>query len=295
MDKNIFKNSKVLLIAFIITAILVLLLGGLLFHNNQQISALNEVMDMEKQELTQQYQELAFNFYDSLKTDNDSLNNLVIKQKEKISQYIEEIKLLKFSNASKIREYKKELETMRVVLREYIIKVDSLNQINIKLTAENQTYIEKLGQTQQSVKILEVEKAKLIKKVDLASKLDTKNLISAGLNPRENETKKASRVAKIQVSFTIAKNISAPIGERTLYLRVSDPNGKLLTDSESNTFRFEGKDIGYSSLKTFEYGGEELQMTLFYNTLEGGLSEGKYNLDIFADGNNIGSTTLVLK
>lgn len=295
MDNNIFKNHKVLLIALASTAALVLILGILLFRNNQQISALNEVMDMEKQELTKQYQELAFNFYDSLKTDNDSLNGLVLKQKEKINHFIEEIKLLKFNNASKIREYKKELESMRVVLRHYVIQVDSLNQLNIKLKEENKAFVEKLGTTQNNVKLLEVEKAKLVKKVDLASKLDTKGLSAAGLNPRENETKKASRVAKIQVSFTIAKNISAPVGEKTIYMRVSDPTGQLLTDSETNKFRFEGKDIGYSSQKTIEYGGEEIQESLFYSTLEGGLQAGKYDIDLFADGNNIGSIALVLK
>ncbi len=295
MDKNILKDSKVLLIALGITITVVLLLGTLLFRNNQQISALNDVMDMEKQELTKQYQELAFNFYDSVKTDNDSLNNLVIKQKEKIGHFIEEIKLLKFNNASKIREYKKELEDMRGVMRHYVIQVDSLNQINIKLKAENVSYVEKLGATQNNVKVLEGEKAKLVKKVDLASKLDAKSLQASGLNPRENETKKASRVAKIQVAFTVAKNVSAPVGEKILYLRVTDPSGQLLTDAETNKFRFEGKDIGYSSQKSIEYGGEEMQINLFYNTLEGGLQPGKYELDIFADGNNIGTTSLVLK
>ena len=295
MNNSILNNSKVLVIALGVTVLVVLIMGISLFRSNQQISALGDMMDMEKQELTKQYQELTFNFNDSLKTDNDSLNNLVIKQKAKIGQYIEEIKLLKLNNASKIREYKKELEDMRIVLRHYVIQVDSLYQLNTKLKNENKTYVEKLSTTQNSVKILEVEKAKLVRKVDLAAKLDLKNIITAGLNPRDNETKKASRVAKIHLSFTIAKNVSAPIGEKILYLRVTDPNGKLLTESESNKFRFEGKEIGFSSQKSIEYGGEEMQANLFFNTIEGGLEPGKYDIEIFADGNNIGTSSLMLK
>lgn len=295
MENSIFKNNKVLLIALISAAVIILLLGGLLIRNNQQISALSDVMDYEKQELTRQYQELAFNFTDSLQTDNDSLNDLVVRQKQRIANMVEEIKLLKVNNASKIREYKKELDVMRTVLRSYVVQIDSLNQINIKLKEENSAYVEKLGITQNNLKTLEVEKAKLVKKVDLASKLETKNLVVMGLNSRDNETKKASRVAKIQLSFSIVKNISAPVGEKILYLRVADSSGQLLTESADNTFRFEGKNIGYSSQKSIEYGGEEMATSLFYSCIEGGLQAGKYQIDLFADGNQIGSASLLLK
>ena len=55
------------------------------------------------------------------------------QQQEKIEKLI----ALQAEDAYKIRMYRKEMETLRSVLRSYIVQIDSLNMQNQELLAEN--------------------------------------------------------------------------------------------------------------------------------------------------------------
>lgn len=288
------QNKKTLYIVSAIGGVLLLIVSGLYLMQNREMNEIVTNLTEEKTILTEEYQSLIMN-YDSLKSDNDTINLLLEREREKISHLIEEIKTIKATNTAKIREFQKELNTLRGVLRNYIVQIDSLNARNQELTKENIEYQRRYTQIASSFKELEVEKASLEEMVSIASQLDVTNLLAEGLNPSGRKTERSSRVAKIRVCFTVLKNVTASVGMKTFYIRVERPDGQLLMHSRDDLFKYEDSDINYSAMRSIEYGGEETDVCLFYEADAGELMPGKYKADIFADGFHIGQLTFQLK
>lgn len=288
------KSHKTAIITGTISIILLLILGYLYFQNKSEMQALVDDMTEEKDLLAFEFQTLALD-YDSLRTNSDTLNLIISKEREKISQLIEEIQTIKATNSSKIREFKKELSSLRKVLKNYVVQIDSLNQSNKVLQQENMKYRSTVTNMKTTYNKLEKEKENLVEKIDIASKLETYNFEITGLNSKDRSTTRSSRTSKIRICFTLQKNITAEIGEKIIYLRLLRPDGALLYHSKQDLFKHENKDINYSAFRTVEYGGDELDVCLYYNVDAGELTVGEYTADVFADGHHIGNTSFILK
>jgi len=290
---KLLKQNKILSIVFVVAVLLIAVLAILYFSKQKQMEEIVSELNVEKMELTREYEELALDF--SFQTDIDSINNQLQHERERIEQLIEEIKTIKATNASKIREYKKELSTLRNVLKNYIIQIDSLNQRNKQLTEENKEYQQKYTNIKSTMTVLKKEKKNLEEKVDIASQLELKNIAAKGLTSKNKVTKKNNKVAKIRICFTIKKNITAPVGEKTVYMRIERPDKSLLMQSLNDKFKYEGSEINFSSKRTIEYEGKDLDVCIYYNVDEGELMKGEYLSDIFIDGKNVGTVTFELK
>ena len=288
------KNKKALYLVIAIAGVMLLIISGLYLMQNREMNEIVTNLNEEKTILTEEYQNLIMN-YDSLKSDNDTINLLLEREREKISYLIEEIKTIKATNTAKIREFQKELNTLRGVLRNYIVQIDSLNARNQELTKENIEYQRRYTQIASSFKELEVEKASLQEMVSIASQLDVTNLMAEGLNASGRKTERSSRVAKIRVCFTVLKNVTASVGMKTFYLRIERPDGQLLMHSKDDLFKYEDGEINFSAMRFIEYGGEEIDVCVFYEVDAGELTAGKYKTDVFADGFLIGDLTFNLK
>ncbi|MBK3517941.1 hypothetical protein [Carboxylicivirga marina] len=284
-------------LAYIIGGVAVIVIAVILYlflSNRQEYRAVVEEMTEEKFLLTEEFQDLAFD-YDSLHSNNDTLNLMLEQEREKITHLIEEIKTVKATNARKIREYKKELTTLRGVMRNFVVQIDSLNRRNEELTQENIKYRKRHDEIAQSYKVLEEEKKKVDKQVEIASQLETRNIELAGLNSKGKTTKKARSVAKIRMCCTILKNVTAPIGVKKVYVRIQRPDEVLLISSKENVFTYEEQEINYSANREFEYGGDDVDICVFYTAADGELLTGTYTVDVFVDGFNIGTSTFQLK
>ncbi len=296
MEKNAEKPSsnKLMYIIGAIAFVVIAILLYLVLSNRQQYQAVVEEMTEEKVLLTEEFQSLAMD-YDSLHSNNDTLNLMLEQEREKITHLIEEIKTIKATNAKKIREYKKELSTLRGVMRNFVVQIDSLNRRNEELVQENIQYRKQHDKIAQSYKQLEEVKKGLDKKVEIASQLATRNIEMMGLNSKGKETRKTKSVAKIRMCCTIEKNVTASVGMKTIYIRIQRPDDVLLITSKDNLFDYEGDEINYSASREFEYGGEDVDVCVFYAAADGELLKGNYVVDVFVDGFNIGTTTFELK
>ncbi len=288
------SNNKTIYIISAIALVLIAAVLVLYLNNRKEYQAVVEELTEEKVLLTEEFQTLALD-YDSLYSNNDTLNLQLEQEREKISHLIEEIKTIKATNSSKIREYKKELASLRGVMKSFVVQIDSLNQRNQELTQENQQYRNRYNKVQSSFKELEKQKEQLVEKIEIASQLETYNYEIQGLNSKDRSTKKARNVSKIRVCFTIQKNITSPIGEKLIYLRIMRPDEALLVQTLEDKFEYEGEEINFSSSRVIEYGGEELDVCVFYKADEGELLSGTYTADLFADGYNIGTAEFELK
>lgn len=266
----------------------------LLFRSHSANQEMQQLFEVEKEEMENEYSNFA-NQYDELqiKINNDSLYQKLEQEKLKTQRLLEELRQVKSSNAAEIMRLRKELKTVRAVMRTYIIQIDSLNRINQQLTSENQSVKKKYNEATQQISSLSEEKKTLNEKVTLASQLDATHITVTPTNKRGEKTDRIKRITRLDISFTVVKNITAETGQRTLYVRITKPNQEVLTKSAANTFPYENRNIAYSIKKYIEYTGEEQNVTVYWN-VEEFLQAGTYRVDIFADGNLIGSQTFDL-
>ena len=265
-----------------------------LFRSHSANQEMQQLFEVEKEEMENEYSNFA-NQYDELqiKINNDSLYQKLEQEKLKTQRLLEELRQVKSSNAAEIMRLRKELKTVRAVMRTYIIQIDSLNRINQQLTSENQSVKKKYNEATQQISSLSEEKKTLNEKVTLASQLDATHITVTPTNKRGKKTDRIKRITRLDISFTVVKNITAETGQRTLYVRITKPNQEVLTKSAANTFPYENRNIAYSIKKYIEYTGEEQNVTVYWN-VEEFLQAGTYRVDIFADGNLIGSQTFDL-
>ena len=290
MDKS--KNLIIIII------LLVIIIGGVSFYafrQNQENKEMTELFAIEKEEMENEYTTFATQ-YDELQVqiNNDSLRIKLESEKLKTQRLLEELRQVKSSNAAEITRLKKELKTVRAVLRSYVMQIDSLNRINEALTTENKEVKKKYSEATRQINTLAQEKKTLNAKVTLAAQLDATNINVQPKNKRGKTAKKVKDVKKIAVSFTIVKNITDKTGERTLYVRIAKPDNDILTKSASDTFPYENKELAYSIKKYIEYTGEEQNVTVYWDVQEY-LPAGTYNVYIFADGTMIGQQSFSMK
>ena len=288
------KNKKLIIIIFLLIAII----GGVsffAFHQVQENKEMTELFAIEKEEMENEYTTFATQ-YDELQVqiNNDSLRQKLESEKLKTQRLLEELRQVKTSNAAEIMRLKKELKTVRAVLRSYVMQIDSLNKINEALTTENKEVKKKYSEATRQINTLAQEKKNLNEKVTLAAQLDATNFVIEPKNKRGKVVNKVKNVKKIAVSFTIVKNITAKTGERTLYVRITNPNNEVLTKSASDTFTYENRKLEYSIKKYIEYTGEEQTVTVYWD-VEEFLPAGTYQVYVFADGTMIGQQSFSMK
>ena len=286
------KNLVIIIIQLII------IIGGVSFFAFRQVQEnkeMSELFAIEKEEMENEYTTFATQ-YDELQVQisNDSLREKLESEKLKTQRLLEELRQVKASNAAEITRLKKELKTVRAVLRSYVVQIDSLNRLNEALTTENKEVKKRYNEATRQINTLAEEKKNLNEKVALAAQLDVTNINVQPKNKRGKETNKVKNVKKLAVSFTIVKNITAKTGERTLYVRITQPGNEVLSKSASDTFKYENRELQYSIKKYIEYTGEEQTVTVYWD-VEEYLAAGTYNVYIFADGTMIGSSSFNLK
>jgi hypothetical protein len=278
-----------------VAVIALLALAGVavwLFMSLQEQKQANEEMlelaALDKQEMENEYERFTLQYSEMMtQINNDSIVAQLTREQLRTQQLLEELKKVKDSDAREIARLKKELATVRDVLRSYIRQVDSLNRINESLRTENSHMRDELEASSRQIAGLNNEKASLSEKVAIAAQLDATGLTMTPLNKRNKAAKKMKDCKQIQVSFNIAKNVTAKNGQRTLYVRIQTPNGDVLT---GGTFAYESKQIEYSMKKVVEYTGEETSVVTYWPVNEF-LGAGDYRVSVFADGQMIGTRT----
>ena len=289
-------NKKTYLLLAII-AVLVIGIALLLVQNYRQqenIDAMAETMEFEKEQLEEEYEDLALQ-YDGYQINikNDSLADLLAQEKQRVQDLREELRITKATDAKKINALKKELATIREVMVQYVHQIDSLDLQNKQLAQENREVREQFAAVQEENQSLNEEKTKLTEVVSRASMMEVAHFSCTTLNKRDRKTTIFSQIQKLQFDFSILKNITTQPGVKTVYLRLIAPDGEVMTKNNA-TFEYENGQIEYSLRKDFEYAGEQVNEVLYW-PVEEILQKGIYNADFFIDGNLVGSFPFQLK
>lgn len=286
------KNPKQVFFIALIAA-LVAVSAFLVWMNLQQKTEMKEmveIMEFEKEQLEDEYEELAIQFdgYQSQDIHNDSLVQLLAKEQQRVQDLREELRITKVTNARRIAELKKELATVRQVMVSYVHQIDSLDRTNKRLVKENQQVKQQYQEVARQAQQLEEERTQLAEVVSRASMLEISHFQMTALNKRDRKTTVYSQILKLQFDYTIARNVTNKPGMKTLYLRITRPDGEVMQKNVHDVFAFENSEIAYSVSKDFEYEGEEVSGAMYW-LVEEILQVGIYNADFFVDGELIGS------
>lgn len=281
-----------------VALVVLLLVGGIAYlaislnQQKRENKAMQELAEIDKREMENEYRQFA-NQYSEMKTkiNNDSIVAQLTAEQERTQQLLKELQETKSTDAREIARLKKELATVRAVLRNYVLEIDSLNRLNQNLTAENNRVRGQYEEATRQIEGLNSEKASLSEKVAIAAQLDAISINVSPVDKRGKVTKKVKKCKAIQVNFSLAKNVTAQSGMKTVYVRLMSPTGTVL--GNAGTFSYENRQLQASMKKVVEYTGQETPVTMFWNVTQA-LVEGTYQVSIFADGNMIGSKSITI-
>jgi len=286
------KPSVALVVIVIILALATVVLAYKYYQESRDLNQTSDekaILEDVKSDLEKQLRDMLIE-YDSLKTNNDSVNSLLVGEQEKITRLLR----MQASDADKIRKYQAEMETLRKVMRNYIVQIDSLNTRNMVLTEENIQVRQQLTSAEEQNVALSTEKEMLSTQVELASVLSAKNINVEPERPNDRVTNRVKSIDQIKVCFTMRENAIAAAGPRVVYLRIIRPDELVLPTETGDTFELNGEQAIYSAQRELEYENMDIDMCIYWdNNTE--LIAGNYTVILYADGFEIGSASFELK
>lgn len=237
--------------------------------------------------------------YDALIQKDESKADSLNIQKEKIQKLINEINTNKKMSASQLFQLRKENETLRSIMKSYVMQIDSLNTLNLKLTSDLDQTTTKLTSTvveRDQYKQDAEEKTEQVKK---GSRLQAYNFSSEGLKMKLNNTteptNRARTVIQMRSTFTISENpITAP-GKKSVYMQIINPDGKTLQSKSSNTIATDLGTIAFSDKKEIDYQNQRVDLSIFYDLKGEEALKGNYKVKIYCEGILIGTDSFTLK
>jgi hypothetical protein len=284
------KNALVILLGILLVVVVVML-----FWQRSEHRQVTELLTKEKAAIQDELSSMVLS-YDTLKRNNANLNIQFEGAQNKVKELLAEIEEERSTSYRQISKYREEINTLRKIMRDYVVQIDSLNQKNQRLMEENLNVKQEVTEVKTVNQNLEQEKKKLEQTVTLAATLEASDLKATGMNKKGKAQVKSSKIETIKIDFTLGKNLTAKRGAKNIYVRIQRPDQLLLTKSDKDLFKFEGLKIPYSAVREVEYEGMDLPVSIYWdNSGESPLVPGQYTIDIFADGNNIGTTTLEVK
>jgi hypothetical protein len=288
--KNRTGLNILLAIVFVILAGSIIYLMTVLSGERKDAAEMKETLEMQKENLTRELNELNMSF-DSLRGDNKAMNQrLELEQKR-----IQELLAIKASNARKIKIYEEQVTSLRGVLKSYIYQVDSLNQANLRLRAENQDVRNRFDEAKNTNKELEEVNKNLQGKVEMAAVLKALSIVAEPIDNNGTVQKKIKKVQKIRVCFNLGENAVAKKGPRKIYLRIANPSQRIMVKSGTETFTLNGALWPYSAMREVEFEGSSLEVCIFYETTPEEIVPGTYYIDLYLEGIQIGTTSFSLK
>ena len=288
------KNLRNNIIVMALSAILVVMLV-LFYMQRREHGLIMKDITAEKDSIQQELTQIVAG-YDMLKTENDTINEQLVFAQAKVRDLLIEVEQTKKVSYEKISDYQKQVTTLRGIMRDFVVQIDSLNRRNEQLMAENTQVKEQFKEVEIKNEQLSQDKEKLEKNLQRAAQLAVRDFIAEGLNSRGKDTRFAKNAETIRISFVLGKNVTSKRGAKNIYARIMRPDQLLLTKSANDLFQFEDLKIPFSAVREVNYEGQDLPVNIYWdNAGESAFMVGTYTIDLFADGNNIGTTSIEFK
>ena len=272
-----------------IAAVLAIILAAIWYQKSSLVSELEQ----EKADLLIQIDSLQSDF-SALSSDYEMINSQLDTSREQVALLIEKLKKTEATNRSKIRQYEKELGTLRSIMRSYIVQIDSLNTLNKKLTADASSARAEAAESRRANQELTQQVEDLSGKVAAGSILKARGLHVDAYNASNRVTDRSSRTVRLLTTLSLVENELAERGPVRVYIRVKDPDGAVLMNSQSRTFTFGGETIQSSASREVDYEGAEVELSIYLNDIPS-YNKGIYTIEAFTTKTKLGKTELLLR
>ncbi len=293
------NNNKIWYSIIALLVILVGVVGYLYLSTNTAKKELEAEKEAQRVMFTQELDSLMTE-HEAVKVEYSELTDSLFVKDSMIQQNAKEIKnLLNY----KWDYYKvnKKLKKLRKISQGYLVQIDSLYRVNEVLKGENLQLKQDVQMAQRKNTELRRHSEQLEQKVEDAAILKAYNIEAEGYKisgSRERATDKARRIDKIEVCFTIGQNMLVDSGKKNIYMRIAQPDNKVLTKAESDSysFEFEGNILQYSMMKVLDYTQEATDICgNWYVRDDEKLQAGRYVISVYTDTEEIGQTFLDLR
>jgi hypothetical protein len=293
--KNRSNTGLLLLVVLLLISNVVML--WMLMQRGKEVEQTQEqvqAISSEKDNVTHLLENMLAS-YDTLKTENDQLTTEMEAQKAQIGELLDRVKRGNYD----LSKAKKEAETLRKIMKGYVATIDSLNQANQLLTAENLTIKQELGEEKAQKDALTTQKQELEGKISKGSVLHTTTINAGALFMRNNgkqvETDRANKAEMVKCCFTLGENRVTSAGDKTLYMRVISPDGTVLpaTDGD-NRFKFNGVEGEFSARREVNYQNQPVDVCIFW-TGTSELRTGQYIVEVYEAGALVSKANFNLK
>ncbi|MBQ5353720.1 MAG: hypothetical protein U0L45_07915 [Alistipes sp.] len=287
-DAAVKKSIRGYRVVIVLLAVILAGISALYFNINRQQQRDYELLRVDRDSIQSDLSHLITE-YDSLKFTNDTIAAKLVEANE----MMEQLKRERRWNYAKIKEYEKEVGTLRSVMRNYLKQIDSLNNLNKKLVAENVTYRKEISTARLRADVAEEKASELENRVRQGAVLRARDITMVALNARDNVVSRIKNAVTLRVDFAISSNELAAPGNRKVYMCIKSPDGYLLTSESMPTFEYQGMNVGYSAVREVDYQNEDVDVSIYYRG--SGFTEGQYTIEIYTDGNLIGSGSVSMR
>ena len=269
------KMKKVVIVLAVVACLLAIVLAWVWISNSRLVGELNQ----EKADLTGELIALQSD-YDSLSTTNLALNDSLNVEKEKVEQLIDRLQKTNATNRAKIRQYEKELGTLRSIMRNYIVQIDSLNNLNHKLTADAAKARKEAAQRKKENEELAEQVESLTGQVAVGSIIKARAVKVEAFNAADKVVDKSNKVVRLIVSLSLIENQLAPKGPVRVYVKIKGPDGQYIPAGEAS--------------REVDYEGSEVDMSIYINNI-GTYVKGIYTAEVYSDATSLGSAEVLLR
>ena len=282
------KSLRGYRVVIILLAIILAGVSALYFNINRQQSKDMKLLQQDRDSIQSDLSGLIVE-YDNMKFKHDTIS----MQLEKANEMMEQLKRERRWNYAKIKEYQKEVGTLRAVMKNYLRQIDSLNTLNQKLAKENVTIKKEVETANLRANVAEEKAAEYQNKIKEGSVLDARGIKIVPLNANDNEISRVKKAAALRVDFVVGANRLAQAGNQMIYLCIFSPDGYPLSPESLPTFTYQGKKKGYSACREVDYQNEDLEVSIFYK--DSGFIPGNYKVELYMGGYLIGSAEIYVK
>ena len=275
-------------IVIIILAVILVALSVVYFNMHRQQQNEYALLEEDRTKIKGDLDSLIVSF-DDLKIQNDSIASSL----EEANKIMEQLKNERRLNYAKIRQYQKEVGTLRTVMQGYIRQIDSLNTINKKLTKENISYKKEISSAQLRAEMAEERAEELNNKVRVGSVIRARSIGIEMLNAKKKPVTRVKNAGALRVNFVLGGNELAEPGQKTIYLCITSPDGYVLSSPDAASFTFETEQKIYSAKRDLDYQNDDLGASIYYTG--SGFTAGTYHVELYCDGRLIGQTDVALR
>ena len=272
------KSIRGYRIVIIILSVILVALSVLYFSIHRQQMVDNQLLQADRDSIQNDLGRLMTD-YDNLQVTNDSISANLNVERDRADSLMTRLKKERSWNLAKIKQYEKEVGTLRTVMKSYIRQIV--------------TYRKEISSAKLRAEMAEEKAAELDNKVRVGAVIRARDIRLSALNANSKPVSRIKNAARLRVDFVLTANELATPGEKTVYVRITSPDGYVLTTEAMPTFDFEGERLSYSAMREVDYQNQDLEVGIYYNST--GFAAGAYTVQLFCDGRLIGTSQIAMR